>query len=79
MPQHPHSEVLVPSEKADSVKAVEETEVDPTELQRQRQWSVAEEMMPTADYDKSSQILDEVGRMDVWMDSVADRVKNGQE
>ena|SRR5271167_419775 len=76
MPQHSHPEALVPTPRPDSAKAIEETEVDPNpELQRQWQWSVAEEMLPTADYDRSSQILEEVGRMEVWMDSAADRVK----
>ena len=45
------------------------------EMQRQWQWSVAEEMLPAANDARSSQILDEVGRMEVHMDSVADKVK----
>lgn len=44
------------------------------EALRQWQWAVAEELMPDAKEARSSQILDEVGRMEVWMDSVADRV-----
>jgi hypothetical protein len=55
----------------------ETSEVDiQGEEQRQWQWAVAEEMLPAADDVRSSQILDEVGRMEVWMDSVADRVKS---
>jgi hypothetical protein len=44
-------------------------------MQRQWQWSVAEEIMPAASEARVSQILEEVGRMEVFMDSVADRVK----
>jgi hypothetical protein len=36
---------------------------------------VAEEMMVDSKETRTSQILDEVGRMEVWMDSVGDRVK----
>jgi archaellum component FlaC len=35
--------------------------------------------MPDAKEARTSQILDEVGRMEVWVDSVADRVKNVKE
>src|SRR5947207_7413267 len=64
MPQESHSDALVPGRKAEATR---ETEVDPNpEIQRQWQWSVAEEMLPTADYDRSSKILEEVGRMEVW-------------
>jgi hypothetical protein len=76
MPQSIHHNAFVPTPKPDSAKAIEETEVDPNpELQRHWQ-SAAEKMLPTADYDRSSQVLDEVGRMEVWMDSVTDRVKS---
>lgn len=44
--------------------------------QRQWQWAVAEEMMTDSKEERTSQILDEVGRMEVWMDSVGDRVRN---
>ena len=74
MPQNfSYSEAVVAGPKPD---IVEETEVHPkSEIRRQWQWSVAEELLPVADYDRSSQILDEVGRMEVWLDSVGDRVQ----
>lgn len=46
-----------------------------TEEGRQWQWAVAEEMLPTSKDERASQILEEVGRMEVWADSAADRVK----
>jgi archaellum component FlaC len=33
-------------------------------------------MMVDSKEERTSQILDEVGRMEVWMDSVGDRVRN---
>jgi archaellum component FlaC len=45
------------------------------EESRQWQWAVAEEMLPASKDARASQILEEVGRMEVMMDSVADRVK----
>lgn len=45
------------------------------EIERQWTWAVAEEMLSTSDERRISQILEEVGRMDVWLDSVADSVK----
>jgi hypothetical protein len=50
-------------------------EPEAVEEQRQWQWAVAEEMMVDSKEARTSQILDEVGRMEVWMDSVGDRVK----
>jgi hypothetical protein len=66
---------------ADSSSVVVEPEApspseDKGEGQRQWQWAVAEEMMVDSKEERSSQILDEVGRMEVWIDSVGDRVRN---
>jgi len=58
----------------DSKHLVPDSEIKVEEL-RQWQWAVAEEMLPESNDPRSSQILDEVGRMEVWLDSVADRVK----
>lgn len=73
MPDHDHMSVTV-AQTASTLNpgaGIDNQE----EMQRQWQWSVAEEMLPAADDARSSQILDEVGRMDVHMDSVADKVK----
>jgi len=52
-----------------------EKELPEEDLQRQWAWSVAEEMMPDSKEERASQILEEVGRMEVFLDNVADRVK----
>ena len=44
------------------------------EIHRDGQFYVVEEMLPAAKDLTTSQILEEVGRMEVWMDSVADKV-----
>jgi len=44
-------------------------------MQRQWRWSVAEQLLPVSDEPKISKILDEVARMEVFMDAVADKVK----
>jgi len=64
---HPVMQPLVP------VKP--EKELPEEDLQRQWAWSVAEEMMPDSKEERASQILEEVGRMEVFLDNVADRVK----
>lgn len=63
---------LVP--EATELEKLEQVDVK-AENQRQWQWAVAEEMLPAAKDARTSQILEEVGRMEVWMESVADRVK----
>jgi len=45
------------------------------EIQRQWQWSVAEEILPGSKEERTSEILSEVGRMEVYSDSVGDKVK----
>ena len=45
------------------------------ELQRQWRWSVAQEIMPALDETRISKILEEIPRMEVFLDAVADRVK----
>jgi len=45
------------------------------EEERQWQWAVAEEILPVSKDERASQILEEVGRMEVFLDSVADRVQ----
>ena len=67
------SEILV-SESTEMEK-LKEIDVK-QETQRQWQWAVAEEMLPASKDARTSQILEEVGQMEVWMESVADRVKN---
>jgi hypothetical protein len=46
-----------------------------TQVDRQFEWSKADDIPPVDD-PRSSQILEEVGRMEVWMKSVADKVHN---
>lgn len=74
-PPEPGARSKLP-QKVDSVAPGGGMDIDSgAEMQRQWQWSVAEEMLPAASDERISQILDEVGRMEVWTDSVADRVK----
>lgn len=75
LPQHDHGPPKVP-QKIESASSNADGEIDPhAEMQRQWQWSVAEEILPVSNDVRYSQILEEVGRMEVWTDSVADRVK----
>ena len=41
----------------------------------QFEWSKTDEMSPSED-SKTSHVLDQIGRMDAWMTSVADKVDN---
>src|SRR5271169_4729427 len=76
LPHPEHGARAKVPQKVDSVASGVGVDIDSgAEMQRQWQWSVAEEMLPAASDERTSQILDEVGRMEVWMDSVADRVK----
>ena len=45
------------------------------ELQRQWRWAVAEELLPLSKEEKIEQILEDVSRMEVWIDNVAEKVK----
>jgi hypothetical protein len=58
----------------DPQNLVSDSDIKAEEL-RQWQWAVAEEMMPDSKESRISEILEEVGRMEVWLDSVADRAK----
>ena len=49
------------------------------EEHKQWQWSVAEELVPSAKAESAQQILNEVGRMEVWLDGVGDGVKKMKE
>jgi len=49
------------------------------EERRQWQWSVAEELLPSAKEKRSKEILDQVGRMEVGLDGVGERVKQMKE
>ena len=64
------------AEKSNSAKSSGEAEIDTSaDMQRQWQWSIADEMSPAASDPRTSQILDEVGKIEVWTDSLADTVK----
>lgn len=66
---------LIPDSSTPAKVQVDE-EIDiKHEIERQWVWAVAEEMLSTSDERRISQILEEIGRMDVWLDSVADSVK----
>jgi hypothetical protein len=45
------------------------------ELQRQWRWAVAEELLPLSKEERIEQILEDVSRMEVWIDNVAEKVK----
>jgi hypothetical protein len=76
LPQPVHGTTAKVRQKVDPVTSGGGVDIDSgAEIQRQWQWSIAEEMLPAASDERTSQILDEVGRMEVWMDSVADKVK----
>jgi hypothetical protein len=78
LPHHEHSPGQV--EKSKSGKSGGEAEIDTgADMQSQWQWSIADEMSPVASDPRASQILDEVGKMEVWRASVADRVKTVKE
>ena len=66
---------IVQSHSASESLQTDETHIK-AEEQRQWQWAVAEELLPVAkDPMAESKVLEEVGRMEIWLDSVADRVK----
>jgi len=77
MPDRPHSasaSINAPKSKSRKDDAEETAGGRNADMQPEWQWSVADGMSPATDAG-NSKILDEVGRMEVWMDSVADRVK----
>jgi len=71
MPDHDHVDVRIAPTSSIATGRIDIQE----EMQRQWKWSVAEEILPDAHDAKISQILEEVWRMEVYVDSVADKVK----
>jgi len=57
---------------------IEELDIK-SEERRQWQWSIAEELLPSAKEERSKQILEEVGRMEVGLYGVGERVKQMKE
>lgn len=50
-------------------------QVPQIELQRQWRWAIAEELLPLSKEEKIDRILQDVERMEVWIDDVGEKVR----